>query len=352
MVELVSERSREMLKQGNCFDMIRYYLAFVVVFAHFSILSGANNFNWITNSGEAVSGFFTLSGFLVFYSFIRKPSLKTYAVKRIRRIFPPYFFIIALCVVGGAFLSVLSSEEYFSSSMLYNYIAANCSFLNFIEPNLPGVFGDNVMRAVNGSLWTMKVELMLYASVPIAYFFFKRFSKVTVLAVIFVLSIVYREFFLYLYETEGKELYNILARQVGSQLVYFYSGTAILLYFEQFQRYVKYLLPAALILYAGRYYVDALQFLEPFSFAVLIIGIAYNVKFLNVFSRFENVSYGIYLFHFPVIQTIVHFRLHEYSYMLAIVTAIVATVALACFSWNFIEKPILHKGKVVPSNNK
>ena len=348
MVELVSGKSREMLKRGNCFDVIRYYLAFVVVFAHFSVLTGANNFNWITNSGEAVSGFFTLSGFLVFYSFIRNPSLKKYALKRVRRIFPPYFFIVALCVIAGAFLTILSPGEYFSSTMLYKYIVANCSFLNFIEPSLPGVFVDNVMSAVNGSLWTMKVELMLYASVPIVYFFFKRFNKLAVLVAIFALSIGYREIFLYLYEVKGNTVYEMLARQVGAQLVYFYSGTAILLYFEHFQRYVKYLLPAALILYVGRYYVDSLQFAAPFSFAILIIGIAYNVKFLNIFSRFDNVSYGVYLFHFPVIQTIVHFRLHEYSYALALLMAIFGTVALACLSWKFIEKPILNRGKVRP----
>ena len=345
MVELVSERSREMLKRGNCFDVIRYYLAFVVVFAHFSVLSGADNFRWITNSGEAVSGFFTLSGFLVFYSFVKKPSLKDYAIKRIRRIFPPYLFIVVLCVLAGAFLTVLSPGEYFSSTMLYKYIAANFSFLNFIEPHLPGVFADNEISAVNGSLWTMKVELMLYASVPVVYFFFKRFNKLAVLLVIFALSIGYREFFMYLYETRGNAVYEMLARQVGAQLVYFYSGTAILLYFEQFQRYVKYLLPAALVLYVGRYYVDVLQFVAPFSFAILIMGIGYNVKFLNVFSRIDNVSYGIYLFHFPVIQAIVHFRLHEYSYSLALALALVGTMVLACLSWKFIEKPILNRGK-------
>lgn len=168
------------------------------------------------------------------------------------------------------------------------------------------------------------------------------------MVVIFALSIGYREIFLYLYEVKGNTAYEMLARQVGAQLVYFYSGTAILLYFEHFQRYVKYLLPAALILYVGRYYVDSLQFVAPFSFAILIIGIAYNVKFLNIFSRFDNVSYGVYLFHFPVIQTIVHFRLHEYSYALALLTAIFGTVALACLSWKFIEKPILNRGKVRP----
>ena len=47
-MKLISDKSQELIKGDNCFDIIRYYLSFIVVFAHFSILSGANNFNWIT----------------------------------------------------------------------------------------------------------------------------------------------------------------------------------------------------------------------------------------------------------------------------------------------------------------
>lgn len=46
-MKLISDKSQELIKGDNCFDIIRYYLSFIVVFAHFSILSGANNFNWI-----------------------------------------------------------------------------------------------------------------------------------------------------------------------------------------------------------------------------------------------------------------------------------------------------------------
>lgn len=80
-MKLISDKSQELIKGDNCFDIIRYYLSFIVVFAHFSILSGANNFNWITSSGEAVSGFFILSGFLVYYSFMKKPQLNDYIKK-------------------------------------------------------------------------------------------------------------------------------------------------------------------------------------------------------------------------------------------------------------------------------
>lgn len=338
---LISQQSQNLIKKDNCFDIIRYYLSFIVLFAHFSILSGANNFNWITSSGEAVSGFFILSGFLVYYSYIKNPQLKNYIKKRARRILPPYLFIVLICTTGGLFLTSFSVSDYFASPQLYKYLVANIGFLNFLEPCLPGVFADNIMPAVNGSLWTMKVEIMLYASVPITFYFFKRCNKIAVLLLIFILSISYRECFEYLYNTTNKEIYSILGRQMGSQLVYFYSGTAILMYFDKFQKYIKFLFPISLAIYILKSKLFIFECLAPFAFAVVIIGIAYNFKYLNFLGKYSNVAYGIYLFHFPVIQTILHYKIHEYSLSLALTLSILFTIALAVFSWHFIEKPFM-----------
>lgn len=344
---LISQESKNLIRERNCFDLIRYYLALIVVFAHFAVLSGCFDFNWITNSGEAVSGFFTLSGFLVFYSFTKRPILKDYASNRLKRILPPYLFIVILCALAGAIISNLTVREYFSSTQLYKYLFSNLCFLNFLEPALPGIFTDNAIQAVNGSLWTMKVELMLYTSVPITYYFFKRYNKAAVLVAIFAISIAYKYALLHMLDTTGNELYRILARQVGTQLIYFYSGTAILFYFEQFQKVQKYILIPTLIIYLLKDYIPFYSFFEPFVFSILIIGIAYNAKFLFVFSKLPNISYGIYLFHFPVIQTIVHFKIHEYSSSLALVLSLAITIALALFSWKFIEKPFMNKRKAI-----
>ena len=44
-MKLISDKSQELIKGDNCFDIIRYNLSFIVVIAHFTILSGANYFN-------------------------------------------------------------------------------------------------------------------------------------------------------------------------------------------------------------------------------------------------------------------------------------------------------------------
>ncbi len=345
MNEIINNESRLLINKDNCFDFIRYYLSFVVVFAHFAILTGMN-YRWITTSTEAVRGFFILSGFLVFYSYINKPQLSSYVSKRIKRIFPPYFFIVLLCCMVGVFVTTMSAKDYLTSAHFFKYLIANLSFLNFIEPTLPGVFTDNPITAVNGSLWTMKVELLLYATVPIAFYLIKKYNKLVILISIFLFSFLYVELFGYLYEKTGKGIYIILQRQVGGQLIYFYAGTFILIYFDKFQKYIKYIFPIALILYIFKDYHILLDTLKPFCLASIIIGFAYNFKYLNFLKKYDNVAYGVYLFHYPVIQIVVNYKIHEYNYYLALVLVIIVTLLLCIFSWHFIEKPFLKKKRI------
>lgn len=340
---LITQEDKELINRKNCFDFIRYYLALVIIFVHFSVLSEKLEFNWITNGGEAVSGFFTLSGFLIFYSFLKRPELKNYVSKRLRRILPPYFFIVITCAAAGILVTGLTAKEYLLSGQLYKYLLSNLCFMNFLEPCLPGVFTGNIIPAVNGSLWTMKVELMLYATVPITYYLFKRYNKAAVLITIFALSIIYKYTFLHLFDTTGNELYRIMSRQVGTQLIYFYSGTALLFCFSKFQKHIKLILPSTLIVYAAQQYIPFYEYIAPFIFSIIIIGIAYNFKFLNIFNRLPNISYSIYLFHFPVIQTILNFRIHEINPYLALFLSIVLTIVLAYFSYKYVEKPFMSR---------
>ena len=166
MNNLLNEKSRELLKKGNCFDFMRYFFAVSLIIVHFCTLADVDQF-WIITGPIRVKAFFIISGFLVFYSYIKREDLKDYIEKRIRRILPPYFLVVISCVLLGFFITSLSKQDYVTSKETYKYLISNFSFLNFIQPTLPGVFESNPMPAVNGSLWTMKVEVMFYVSVPI-----------------------------------------------------------------------------------------------------------------------------------------------------------------------------------------
>lgn len=340
---ILSAKSLALTRQDNCFDILRYYLALVVFCTHFSVLTQAFTFNWITSSGEAVSGFFCLSGFLVCLSYLKTPDLRTYVSKRLRRIMPPYWFIVLLCAFGGVFLTHYTAAEYFTHGQWWRYLLSNLTFLNFLGPTLPGVFEQNPEMAVNGSLWTLKIEIMLYATVPIAFALLKRYAKPIVLLGIFAFSITYKELFAYLYQQSGNTFYAILERQVGSQLIYFYAGTAVLLYFEHLVRYAKPLLLTVWAMYLINDRLPGYDYFSPFVFALLLILTAYQFPKLNIVRHLPNLSYGIYLFHAPIIQVAAQFGLPQQHPWQAFVLCLLATVGLAYLSWHWIEEPFLKR---------
>ncbi len=76
----------------------------------------------------------------------------------------------------GVCFSQLSAADYFSVDWL-KYVAANLLFLNFIHQDLPGLFSINNLNAVNGALWTLKIEVMFYVCVPLFVFMMRKFGR-------------------------------------------------------------------------------------------------------------------------------------------------------------------------------
>ena len=300
------------LSHDNTMGLVRYFLALGVLIAHFNFIFD-QNIPWVISSYDSVGGFFALSGFVLIGGLLKGMHWKKYIIKRAWRLLPSYFFVVVFFAVALSFISNLSFAQYFSSSGFWAYLAANISFLNFLHPSLPGVFeGD--FSAVNASLWTMKIEWQLYISAPIAVWICRRYNIILIkgiLAVI-VVSILYRLGFAYLYDLKGQEVYEILGRQLFGQLIFFYSG---ILAFCKLEFLKKNIVNITLLLgsiyiiftffYTSKIYFD---FLESFVVAFLVILLSLSPHDLSRYiDGGHNISYEIYLCHFPVIQTIRHF---------------------------------------------
>lgn len=340
--ELLDNETAQRIRHDNCFDFLRYFFAFSLVIVHFCTLTDTEQF-WFVTGGTRVKAFFIITGFLVIYSYIRTDNIRKYAEKRIRRIMPAYATTILLSFLIGLQFTSVPAADYLTSGQTYKYIIANLCFLNYIQPDLPGLFTENVHNAVNGSLWTMKVEVLFYVTVPFFMYFLKRYHKLAVLLCIICLSMLYGEILNYLYEQTQRPIYNTLAHQLGGQLVYFYCGTLLLFYFRFLCRHIRLILPLSIVLYLLCPVFNILYYIQPICFACIIVGIAYHCKILNFLQKYDNISYGIYLYHFPVIQIVVQYRLHEVNIYLAFIVVLFATLTLATLSWKFIEKPLLKR---------
>lgn len=97
----IGKSAGEVIQGENSFDIIRYFLSFAVLVGHFRVITGIPYY-FPMSSVDAVHGFFILSGFLVFYSYMRNPDIRHYTERRTRRILPPYVFIVTLCWMGGS----------------------------------------------------------------------------------------------------------------------------------------------------------------------------------------------------------------------------------------------------------
>jgi len=326
----------------NSMGLVRYYLAFAVLIAHFNEIFGSD-FYFPTSSYNAVGGFFALSGFLVYRSYLRSKNLNQYLLRRAKRIFPPYIFIVVSCAVGLVFVSDLYASDYFFNWQWVKYLVCNIGFMNFLEPELPGVFQNQVIHAVNGSLWTMKVEVFLYLSVPIVFwltvFLHKRFSRTSpflVFGLIYFFSLTYRLLFLNLYESTEKEIFNIFSRQVFGQLMYFYTGVYI---FFKYEKFLKYRLQIAIISLTVLLICSDIPYfnilISPIPVSCLVL-VASSMKGLSLFNS-NNISYDIYLFHFPVLQIV--YSLHiECGIAMKFILSVFIIMSLGFLSWFFIEK--------------
>ena len=118
-----------------------------------------------TFGGLAVCTFFFISGFLVTRSLTKSRSLVVFAVARGLRILPGLAVVTILAaLVLGPLVTTLSLAEYFVNPRVASYFRNIQLDMHY---NLPGVFTHNAMQAVNGSLWTLKFEIMMYIALPV-----------------------------------------------------------------------------------------------------------------------------------------------------------------------------------------
>lgn len=318
----------------NNFDFLRMLMAVIVFCGHFGALSGVEELKILQKSPIefAVFAFFVISGFLIARSYERTTSLKNYFKKRINRIFPGYILVVLLCAFGLSIISTFPMKEYFANPQVYKYLFWNLIFMNFKAPNLPGVFGGG---AVNGALWTIKIELGFYVLLPLMFIFLKNKKKVFWgLLVFYLLSIIYHNYFMFI----GKAA---ISRQIFGALCYFVAGMAVYFYFEKFVKYKLYLFIGALLLVWVDPYFDVLL-LSPLIIGIAILFFAYSFPIFNNFGKYGDFTYGIYIFHFPLIRMLKQLNFYEVcNPYLGFILTFMLVVLIGYISWHYYEKKFM-----------
>jgi peptidoglycan/LPS O-acetylase OafA/YrhL len=335
------------ISKNNNINFLRLVLAYIVVIFHSMSLSGHKYpLAKLFDGHIAVCGFFIISGFLIIRSCWSSNSLKNYFIKRCKRLLPAYFLVIIICTFFLSLLSNLSMAEYFKSPQTLKYFFANIVFMNFLQSSLPGVFIENNGLAVNGALWTIKLEIGFYIIAPIIAHILNKLKtrkRINVfLILLYILGYVYNFVCLNLYKRTGNKFVEELAHQLPGFIQYFAVGIFCVINYEFVHKYDKYLIiPGITILVV--YYILGNEYFLPIGLGIIIMLISFNFSKINNIGKIGDYSYGVYIFHYPIIQIFISFGYFTINKNIALLTVIGTVFSVSYISWHFLEKRILKR---------
>ena len=329
----------------NNFNLIRLFASLQVTITHIFHYFNIDSFLLkILTLFPGVPIFLFISGFLVFESYKKsitgpKPYFNFFA-KRFLRIFPPLVFCVFLSLISvfqsGYFNNL--NIEFFS---IIRWIFSQLTILQFYNPEFFRNYGVGV---INGSLWTISVEIQLYLLTPIIYLIIKKNNIIMILLILIILLFlnilnIYNPF-----DTIYHKLYFVSF--LPWALIFFF-GILANKYFSLFQNLRKVPLLFFLLIYVIFYFFtkdlgwgNQINFFSLILLIFLIIKIAYSLPHLsNLILKKIDISYGIYILHMPVVNYLIYKNISGYS---GAVLALLATIILSLFLWFFLEKKILN----------
>jgi len=329
--------------QANNFHFVRLATASLVVVGHSFALVGQQVPNWLgTGIGVwAVRIFFVVSGYLVCESWNRDRSIHRYVVRRALRIFPALAMVVVLSalLLGplmterplGAYMHDPEVRTYFWNILLAPYFV------------LPGVFLHNPFtNAVNGSLWTLPVEFVMYLILPLYGTAASPLCRRVVLPV--ALAVFGGAGFYYAlhFSDMTPVLWWNSVPQILRWSLYFLAGAAVRIW--MLQRFLNlHAAIAALALTALLSENDVLRNL------LLIVVIPYVVlafcltpnPVLGRLARHSDISYGVYLYAFPIQQTLVAWFGPSLGPLGLMAAAMPLSWVCGFASWHAVEKRAL-----------
>lgn len=334
------------MKENN-FDLLRVVAALQVMIMHtvaHILLEHNYNLNtfWafvvkILSYIEGVPIFFLISGFLITMSYERNSNLRDYIQNRFLRIFPGLYVNIFLGVVILYYFGYVKFNlEFFS------WLMAQLTIVQFYNAEMFRGFGVGV---INGSLWTISVELTFYIFLPVL---FLLFNKQNILFIIIALL----SFVIWNYDlSSSKEIFlnKLLHVSILPYIFLFVIGISFYKFFNKIQAYIEnkfgiwfvvFVFFNGIVYYFGVESNIFINIIKWMIFSFFVFSFVFSFENLsNKLLNGNDYTYGIYIYHMLLINVLVHMNfVAEIKYFIIVV---ILSIALGIVSWHFIEKPIL-----------
>ncbi|MEH3158308.1 MAG: acyltransferase [Sphingomonas taxi] len=335
---------------ANHFNTLRLAMALAVVWSHsFAIFRGSEESEPVSrllagtyNAGNlAVLTFFVISGFLITRSYAQSRSPWSYLKKRIARIYPGFLVAVLLCsfVVVPAFASrgpwPLTGEEWLG-------LASNLALKGYILPS--DAFGG---AAVNGSLWSIPFEFWCYLGVLALGL--AGLSRVRLVwpAVALATMLVRTWLDLTGRHPGGGMLQPIIGPAYWWFVVLppFALGAAALAWGQSIPRsrlllgaLVGATILAAHLPVADAYRLALTRFLLPPALCYATLFVAFSPRRVFDAAKWGDVSYGTYLYAFPIQRMIEATVVDRLGFAGALVASMLLSVLAGTLSWLLVER--------------
>jgi len=297
------------------FDILRLLLALEVVVDHAWSVYHATPL-W-RGAIPAVPAFLAISGCLVLKSISTSPSWGAYALKRFLRVMPALLLSFLICL----FL--------FNRWVMYN------SVLHWLVGGLDPALGEK-----NMPLWSLAWEELAYLCLAILWVLGAYQRKVIVWALL--IAAIFLGFYGNRFASEIRIIFWLAPAFLVGNLAY--------LYRSQLQKVHPSIPWIFLVLVLSAPYIPAIGFVVYKcailfqTFAVVWVGLA-GAPLIK--RKFPDISYGAYIYHYPIIM-----YLHEVVGIstpktLALVLP-APLLAICLFSWYIVEKPALRMKPKAP----
>jgi len=337
------------MKKILTLDGLRGYAALFVLFAHIPKVTNTSLGEFIHKIPSTfhlayvgVDIFFVMSGFLITRILLKEKisnnfSFIRFYTKRALRLFPIYYLLAII-------IGVLYSWEGIWAVLMY---VSNYYFAYNLSPN--------PLRHT----WSLAVEEQFYLIWPVILYFFNIKKSRIIIGFLFPLIAIFAAFYAF-YQLEYKLFENLLYR--GTIYRVFSLSLGSFLAFNEVKnlkrskKIISFIVLIVLLLLflfkAGMIPMLILKMILAALLSLIILIIVLKLENKNNFINFlfsgklirfiGMISYGLYLYHFPVIFFIEKYDKKGYLSIMEFGLLLLICFALPVISYYSIEKPILN----------
>jgi peptidoglycan/LPS O-acetylase OafA/YrhL len=344
---MMNDQEARGAENKNNFDLIRLIAAMQVAVVHiFTHLGIDGSLIDCLSYLPGVPVFFFISGYLISKSFAKSSGARwqyrNFFMNRFFRLYPALIICFVFSLFSAYLTGYLNTVQA-SPAEIVTWVVAQITVFQFYNPEFMRNYGTGVL---NGSLWTIAVEIQFYILTPILAVLFSR--RKILWGALFVAFLIINAL-----NTALNPLTTVPGKILNVSFLpwlYMFMAGVYVAESDWARKFIMSLNPVlCVVLYLSSYLVGrdlglgAGNNINVVSFLLLCIIIYRSAHAFPDISgrvlRGNDISYGVYIYHMPVVNLVLYYGLQ--GNIGSALLAITVTLLLASISWFYIEKRAL-----------